>query len=847
MKLFDDANDVELLATTQLTAVESTAMQLMAAPIVVVDDGHGTSSPFPLFPLPPKHTQPNSASRKVLSNDHERYWDVSFARVVSFCLVVVDALLLLTFQNSCTDGRKNRYQALSTKGSRSSWYLHRNLKWIFLLLLVSKEVVVVMGFDVLPEGCGYGGDRLDTNLCRIVDEWVAGYFKTSDSESDTITTAEIAKKDAIETQYGHISEWDVSQVTDMGSLFKNQYHFNADLSKWTTTNTLINMESMFYNAKKFNSDLTLDTSRVTTMRSMFNSANVFNGDLTSFDTSNVLTTERMFSFAFAFNNDLSKFNTAKCTNMGFLFSNAQAFNSDISKFNTAQCTNMRSMFAGAIKFNQNLLSFDTAKVTDMSDLFSGASAFNGDLGNFLTSKVLTMHSMFNDATNFNRPLPFDTSSVTNMEAMFSGASAFNGDISKFNTAQCTNMRFMFAGAIKFNQNLLSFDTAKVTDMSDLFSNAKMFDREVSHFNTSVTNSLAGMFENAVLFNSDVSNWDTSSVVNIQRMFTGAAQFNTDLSKWDTSSITDMYRLFESSGFKRTLCGAQWDKFSGSKLTSTGRYGCCPAGSFMSNPMQDPFSIASSCQQCPAGQFGSAIENDETFCPNCPIGKSNVAGSAICKVCPSGRILTTKIPLLCTVCPAGKLQPASQFDPAIECSVCAAGLYIADDSQNDAEHVSCNYCPKGKEFTTITTACNVCSFSKYQDQDNEPSVSCTKCPANTYITDNEELADAHVNIASCTACAEGKVAKSGDRVCDICSAGKELKGASCSICLSGLFSTIETAYKCVNCPLGYSQPKGGTPYCLPCLPGEYQPDAGKPTCLLCAKNKKSKDTNSTRCY
>jgi len=406
---------------------------------------------------------------------------------------------------------------------------------------------------------------------------------------------------------------------------------------------------------------------------------------------------------------------------------------------------------------------------------------------------------------------------------------------------------MFAGAIKFNQNLLSFDTAKVTDMSDLFSNAKMFDREVSHFNTSVTDSLAGMFENAVLFNSDVSNWDTSSVVNIQRMFTGAAQFNTDLSKWDTSSITDMYRLFVSSGFKRTLCGAQWDQFSGSQLTSTGRYGCCPAGSFMSNPMQDPFSIASSCQQCPAGQFGSAIENDETFCPNCPIGKSNVDGSAICTVCPSGRILTTKIPLLCTVCPAGRLQPASHFDPAIECSVCAAGLYIADDSQNDAEHVSCNYCPKGKEFTTITTACNVCSFSKYQDQDNEPSVSCTKCPANTYITDNEELADAHVNIASCTACAEGKVAKSGDRVCDICSAGKELKGASCSICLSGLFSTIETAYKCVNCPLGYSQPKGGTPYCLPCLPGEYQSDAGKPTCLLCAKNQKSKDTNSTRCY
>jgi surface protein len=43
-------------------------------------------------------------------------------------------------------------------------------------------------------------------------------------------------------------------------------------------------------------------------------------------------------------------------------------------------------------------------------------------------------------------------------------------------------------------------------------------------------------------------------------------------------------VFRDSGFKRTLCGGKWQSLSSnSYLTSTGRLGCCPIGSFMSNP------------------------------------------------------------------------------------------------------------------------------------------------------------------------------------------------------------------------------------------------------------------------
>ena len=52
--------------------------------------------------------------------------------------------------------------------------------------------------------------------------------------------------------------------------------------------------------------------------------------------------------------------------------------------------------------------------------------------------------------------------------------------------------------------------------------------------------------------------------------------------------------------------------SANRGSSTARYGCCPAGSFMANPFldSDPFSDASSCAICSSG---SDTLNDDTIC------------------------------------------------------------------------------------------------------------------------------------------------------------------------------------------------------------------------------------------
>ena len=58
-------------------------------------------------------------------------------------------------------------------------------------------------------------------------------------------------------KYGHISDWDTSNVTDMSELFKSKEEFNEDISKWNVS-SVTNMKWMFrqdYGASLFNQSL----------------------------------------------------------------------------------------------------------------------------------------------------------------------------------------------------------------------------------------------------------------------------------------------------------------------------------------------------------------------------------------------------------------------------------------------------------------------------------------------------------------------------------------------------------------------------------------------------------------
>eukprot|EP00949_MAST-11_sp_MAST-11-sp1_P004829 g4829.t1 len=109
---------------------------------------------------------------------------------------------------------------------------------------------------------------------------------------------------SLEEAFGPVETWDVSQVTDMSSMFHDAYAFNGDVSKW-------------------------DVSQVTDIGSMFQKAYAFNGDVSKWDVSQV-------------------------TNMSYMFFDADAFNGDVSKWDVSQVRNMRSIFAAADAFNGDL-------------------------------------------------------------------------------------------------------------------------------------------------------------------------------------------------------------------------------------------------------------------------------------------------------------------------------------------------------------------------------------------------------------------------------------------------------------------------------------------------------------
>ena len=63
-----------------------------------------------------------------------------------------------------------------------------------------------------------------------------------------------ARKERIVDKYGEISNWDVSNVTDMEGMFGCANSFNQPLNNWNVSN-VTNMEQMFQNARSFNQPL----------------------------------------------------------------------------------------------------------------------------------------------------------------------------------------------------------------------------------------------------------------------------------------------------------------------------------------------------------------------------------------------------------------------------------------------------------------------------------------------------------------------------------------------------------------------------------------------------------------
>ena len=115
-----------------------------------------------------------------------------------------------------------------------------------------------------------------------------GFSQIDDSNIQDAVNLWVSDQQAAISTYGNISEWDVSNVTDMYQLFKNKQNFNDDISSWNTSN-VTNMAEMFNFTVSFDQDIgSWDVSNVTNMHGMFAYASSFNQDIGSWNTSNVI-------------------------------------------------------------------------------------------------------------------------------------------------------------------------------------------------------------------------------------------------------------------------------------------------------------------------------------------------------------------------------------------------------------------------------------------------------------------------------------------------------------------------------------------------------------------------------
>ena len=76
--------------------------------------------------------------------------------------------------------------------------------------------------------------RTDVDIQLAVDEWCDDHV-------------------AAIVEYGHISKWNTSMVTNMKKLFEYKRDFNDDISKWNVSN-VTDMTLLFCQASSFNGD-----------------------------------------------------------------------------------------------------------------------------------------------------------------------------------------------------------------------------------------------------------------------------------------------------------------------------------------------------------------------------------------------------------------------------------------------------------------------------------------------------------------------------------------------------------------------------------------------------------------
>ena len=408
--------------------------------------------------------------------------------------------------------------------------------------------------------------------------------------------------------------WDVGNINRLSLLFANPAHttftssFSQDISNWDVSNAT-DISGMVLMAKQFNSDISTkqvtvgagtalertynawDVKNITNFNRLFQKATTFNQPIGNWqiNTGSAINMSLMFNEAFNFNQEMSQslqtvgtssykaWDVSQVTNMQQMFDDSRVFNKDIGNWNTKNVTNFSYMFTDADAFDQDLSRWDTRSATNMRQMFFKC-AFTND-GN----KPLT--SSYYNPSDRDAYISWDTRNVTNFLYMFGRFQTIdpspNIDISNWDTSAATDMSLMFYSRDgyltgSFNHDISTkqvtvgagtalertynaWDVKNVLNFSSMFYNNRHFNQPIGNWQintgsaTDITGSvnMASMFYKATAFNQDISSsivsvgsktyraWDTKSVKRFSRMFYNTP-FNKPIYNWDVTGIDKIH-------------------------------------------------------------------------------------------------------------------------------------------------------------------------------------------------------------------------------------------------------------------------------------------------------------------
>jgi hypothetical protein len=126
----------------------------------------------------------------------------------------------------------------------------------------------------------------------------------------------------------------------------------ADLS-FVCTYLVTNMSEIFYNSD-FNQNISeWDISNVTNLQSMFWGTYYFNQPIGNWDVSNVTNMHRMFAGTFYLNQPIEDWDVSNVTDLSYIFAETY-FNQPFGDWDVTNVTLMTAMFRGGSIFNQDL-------------------------------------------------------------------------------------------------------------------------------------------------------------------------------------------------------------------------------------------------------------------------------------------------------------------------------------------------------------------------------------------------------------------------------------------------------------------------------------------------------------